>query len=80
MREFLVSTFLRWRSGVERGPLPDGVPAVLTPRPLALAAGEEDVSAVEAQVLVGCAAVPLATELQPQGAAVTALLQVAVSQ
>lgn len=63
---------------MQSGPLPHGVPLVSVPgpRPFALAAGEEDVSAVEAQVLVGFAAVPPVAELEPQRAAAAALLQV----
>lgn len=79
--EFVVNTFF-WRcSGVESRPLSDSVPAALIPSPplLSLAAGEEDVSAMEAQVLVGFAAVPLTAELQPKRAAATALLQVTQS-
>lgn len=65
-------------SGAESGPLSDRVPAVLIPSAalLSLAAGQEDVCAVESQVLMGFTAMPRAAELQPQRAAVTALLQV----
>lgn len=69
-------TFLKGRTGGERRPLSDGgVPLATTAR-FSLAAGQKDVSAVEAQVPVRFAAVALAAQLQPQEAAVTALLKV----
>lgn len=72
--EVFQPTFLKGRAGGESRPLPDsGVPLIVTAL-LSLAAAQEDVSAVEAQVPVGFAAAALATQLQPQKAAVTALL------
>lgn len=78
MRTFAGSTFFRRCGGGESWPLSDSVPVVVIPGSalLALAAGQKDASAVEAQVLVGFTAMPLAVELQPQRAAVTAVLQV----
>lgn len=69
--------FWRW-SRVKRESLSDSMPSALNPSPpfLPLAACEKDMSALEAQVLVGFAAMPLRAELQPQWTAVTALLQV----
>lgn len=43
---------------------------------LPYAAAHESVFALEAQVIVGLAPVPLTAELQPQGAAVTAVLEI----
>ena len=69
-------TFFKGWTGGESRPLSDsGVPLIMTAL-FALAAGQKDVSAVEAQVAVGSAATALATQLQPQEAAVTALLRV----
>lgn len=69
-------TFLKRWTGGESRPLSDsGVPLIVTAL-FSLAAGQKDVSAVEAQVPVGVAATALATQLQPQKAAVTALLEV----
>lgn len=69
-------TFLKgWTGGEGRLLSDSGEPLIITAL-FSLAAGQKDVSAVEAQVPVGFAAAALATQLQPQKAAVTALLKV----
>lgn len=69
-------TFLQRRTGGEGRPLSDGgVPPVASAL-LSFAATQKDVSAVEAQVAVGFAAAALTAHLQPQEAAVAALLKV----
>lgn len=70
------STFLKRRTGGEGGPLSDGGVALLVTALLFLAAAQKDVSAVESQVAVGLAATALGAQLQPQEAAVAALLKV----
>lgn len=71
------STFLKRWTGGEGRPLSDsGVAPLLVTALLFLAAAQKDVSAVESQVAVGFAAAALGTQLQPQEAAVAALLQV----
>lgn len=70
------STFLkRWTRGEGR-PLSDGGEALLRTAVLFLAAAQEDVSAVKSQVAVGFAAAALSAQLQPQEAAVAAVLKV----
>lgn len=65
---FVDNTFFWWWTGVKGRPLSDRVPAVLAlSHPiLPLAAVQKDVSAVEAQVVVGFATMPFTAELQPQ--------------
>lgn len=69
-------TFLKGWTGGESRPLSDSRVPLITAALVSLTAGQKDVSAVEAQVPVGFAATALATQLQPQKAAVTALLKV----
>lgn len=68
-------TFFKGRAGGEGRPLSDGRVPLVAAAILSLAAAQNDVPAVEAQVLVGLAATALATQLQPQKAAVAALLK-----
>lgn len=70
------STFLKRWTGGEGRPLSDGGVALLVTALLFLAAAQKDVSAVESQVAVGFAAPALGAQLQPQEAAVAALLKV----
>lgn len=73
---FFRPTFLKGWAGSVSGPLSDSRVHLITAALFPLAAGQEDVSAVEAQVAVGLAATALAAQLQPQEAAVAALLKV----
>lgn len=71
------STFLKRWAGGEGRPLSDsGVAPLLVTALLFLAAAQKDVSAVESQVAVGLAVTALGAQLQPQEAAVAALLEV----
>lgn len=70
------STFLKRWTGGEGRPLSDSGVALLVTALLFLAAAQKDVSAVESQVAVGFAATALGAQLQPQEAAVAALLKV----
>lgn len=68
-------TFLQRRAGGEGWPLSDGGVPLVAGALLSFAATQKDMSAVEAQVAVGFAAAALAVQLQPQEAAVAALLK-----